>query len=297
MSDLVVSYLTNHKAPVMIFWAVATAGLMFGIVLVNIVLSLLRRLKKQLTTLISYVSIIIAYYRPPPVYADGDDLTMSLPAYKGKHGSTTRYRNSLILSNVMCLPVLFFSSSQAFYEYSILRPLLIIWGVMLTYFAISLRINISSKDSVLSSFLSSFYTIIFSVLAPLLPITLLLVFPSELRLANFALMIPYVIYAYRIFPRWRLTSFGPLSKRRYKFFKVSITVANFATGLVWLSLAAWRMADLFKWGVVLTLLTSIIYLILISRNSLQRSTRSSGKARLWALPEYIMGADTGTRSG
>ncbi len=153
----------------------------------------------------------------------------------------------------------------------------------------------------LSGFFYYIHTALFTFIAPLIPITLLLAVPETLRLENMPLMIPSLIYTALIFPMWHKSPYrleawairmmygwahvfaiwdrirrrqvawqptGSLAKKaghRTRPFWIGIIVWNGGTAFVWVGTALWRMATLYPPDYMLVLSSGLFYALIVGR--------------------------------
>jgi len=158
----------------------------------------------------------------------------------------------------------------------------------------------STRLCYLSGFFYYIHTALFTFVAPLIPITLLLAMPERVRLDNAKLIIPSLIYTTMIFPLWhrcpyrleawaarmmygwahffaiwditrrRRMSWRPTgsatSKRRVaRRFSVGVTIWGGGTALVWIVAALWRMLTADPADFALLLSSGLFYSLIVAR--------------------------------
>lgn len=131
----------------------------------------------------------------------------------------------------------------------------------------------------LSGFSYYIETAFLTFLGPLVPLTMVLVFPQNVRLMNYVLLIPAVVYAFVVFPLWHRCRYSfeawstkmvygwahlfaisdklrgrplgwaaTLDRRtnahhsRFRTFKISLVVWSGGTALLWMGGVAWQLA-------------------------------------------------------
>jgi cellulose synthase (UDP-forming) len=168
----------------------------------------------------------------------------------------------------------------------------------------STRLRLTSRLCYLSGFFYYIHTALFTFVAPLIPITLLLAMPDLLRLENMVLLLPSIIYNTIIFPMWhrcpyRLEAWtirmlygwahvfaiwdilrgrqagwqptGSATARRGDTRRVWIGVAAWSggTAVVWTAAAFWRMATGYPPDFALVLASGLFYTMIVGRGLIQ----------------------------
>lgn len=163
------------------------------------------------------------------------------------------------------------------------------------------KLKLRTRMCYLSGFFYYIHTAVFTFVAPLIPIMLLLAMPETLRLQNMRLIIPSLIYTALIFPMWhkcpyRLEAWAarmmygwahtfaiwdslrrrqmawqptgsPAKKNsgKARCFWIGITVWGGGTALVWVGAAFWRMATMYPPDYVLVLSAGLFYAVVVGR--------------------------------
>ena len=163
------------------------------------------------------------------------------------------------------------------------------------------KLKLRTRMCYLSGFFYYIHTALFTFVAPLIPVTLLLTMPEALRLENMRLIIPGLIYTALIFPMWhkcpyRLEAWAArmmygwahtfaiwdsLRRRRMAWrptgssaaknggrarrFWIGITVWGGGTALVWVGAAFWRMTTMYPPDYVLVLSAGLFYAVVVGR--------------------------------
>jgi cellulose synthase (UDP-forming) len=163
------------------------------------------------------------------------------------------------------------------------------------------KLRLRSRLCYLSGFFYYLHTALFTFVAPLIPITLLLVRPQTLRLENMPLLVPSLVYTALIFPMWhkcpyRLEAWAArmtygwahafaildsLRRRRMAWqptgssarrnvdktrrFWVGVAVWGGGSALVWVGAAMWRMATMYPPDFALVLSSGLFYAVIVGR--------------------------------
>lgn len=163
------------------------------------------------------------------------------------------------------------------------------------------KLKLRTRMCYLSGFFYYIHTALFTFVAPLIPITLLLAAPETLRLENMPLMIPSLIYTTLVFPMWHRSPYrleawavrmmyswahvfaiwdkirrqqmawqptGSLAKKsgsKTRRFWIGITVWSGSTALMWVGAALWRMATMYPPDYVLVLSSGLFYALIVGR--------------------------------
>jgi cellulose synthase (UDP-forming) len=163
------------------------------------------------------------------------------------------------------------------------------------------KLRLRSRLCYLSGFFYYLHTALFTFVAPLIPISLLLARPQTLRLENLPLLVPSLVYTALIFPMWhkcpyrleawaaRMTYgwahafaiFDGLRRRRMAWqptgssarrnveetrrFWVGVAVWGGGTALVWVGAAMWRMATMYPPDYALVLASGLFYAVVVGR--------------------------------
>ncbi|WP_460366340.1 glycosyltransferase family 2 protein, partial [Actinocorallia lasiicapitis] len=144
------------------------------------------------------------------------------------------------------------------------------------------------------------HTALFAIIAPILPIVMLLFHPDLLNLNAVVWLVPSIIYATLIFPAWHRAPFrleawavgmmqgwahvfaiwdmvrgremgwaptGSKGAKKSKIRRVWIAYAGWTglLSLIWVALAAWRMTDLYPPDVAIALSSGLFYALVIGR--------------------------------
>lgn len=70
------------------------------------------------------------------------------------------------------------------------------------------KLPIMSRICYLSGFMYYIHTAIYAVFLPLIPLTMLLLLPEQIQIANYLLIFPSVIYMHVVFPLWHRVPYG-----------------------------------------------------------------------------------------
>lgn len=162
------------------------------------------------------------------------------------------------------------------------------------------KLRLRSRLCYLSGFFYYIHTAIFTFLAPLVPIVLLLALPETFRLENMALVVPSLIYTTLIFPMWHKAPYrleawavrmmygwshvfaiwdalrrkrmewqptGSKAKARDKTrrFWTGIIFWGGGTALVWVGAAVWRMTTMYPPDYMLVLSAGLFYAVVVGR--------------------------------
>jgi cellulose synthase (UDP-forming) len=164
------------------------------------------------------------------------------------------------------------------------------------------KLRLRSRLCYLSGFFYYLHTALFTFVAPLIPIALLLATPQALRLENLKLLAPSLVYTALVFPMWhrcpyRLEAwaarmsygwahafaiFDSLRRRRMPWqptgssarrdggdkarrFRVGVAVWGGSTALVWVGAAMWRMATMYPPDFALVLASGLFYAVVVGR--------------------------------
>ncbi|HXA62035.1 MAG TPA: cellulose synthase catalytic subunit [Streptosporangiaceae bacterium] len=137
------------------------------------------------------------------------------------------------------------------------------------------KLPLRTRCCYISGFCYYVHTAIFTFVAPVIPLILLLALPANVRLINYAFVFPSVLYSTVVFPMWHRCRFGPealmtkllygwahvmalwdITRRKRMGWQptgsvkkksktrrvwVGIAVWNGGTGLLWVAVAGWRM--------------------------------------------------------
>ena len=140
------------------------------------------------------------------------------------------------------------------------------------------KLSIRARLCYLSGFLYYVETAFLTVIGPLVPLTMIYAFPQNLRLANYALLLPAMTYAFVVFPLWHRCRYGGsawatkmiygwahlfaiadrLRRRtlpwsathgrratdqtnRYRRFKIGVVAWSGGTALAWLGGSVWHL--------------------------------------------------------
>jgi cellulose synthase (UDP-forming) len=69
------------------------------------------------------------------------------------------------------------------------------------------KIKLRGRLSYLSGFCYYLHTALFTFVGPIIPIVMVLVFPNQIRFANYALLLPSLLYNFVLFPLWHRCSY------------------------------------------------------------------------------------------
>jgi cellulose synthase (UDP-forming) len=163
------------------------------------------------------------------------------------------------------------------------------------------KLKLRTRLCYLSGFFYYIHTALFTFVAPLIPIMLLLAMPETLRLQNMRLIMPSLVYTALIFPMWhkcpyRLEAWaarmmygwahtfaiwdglrrrqmawqptGSSAKKnsgKARCFWIGITVWGGGTALVWVGAAFWRMGTMYPPDYVLVLSSGLFYAVVVGR--------------------------------
>lgn len=121
------------------------------------------------------------------------------------------------------------------------------------------RMGWRTRCCYLSGFCYYVHTAIFTFATPLIPLVMLIALPDRVKLANYAFIIPSIVYNFAVFPAWHRCQFGPaafMAKLLYGWAHVFAlwdicrgrrmewqptgAGKKSKTDRIWLSLAAWN---------------------------------------------------------
>ena len=171
------------------------------------------------------------------------------------------------------------------------------------------RLRIRTRLCYLSGFFYYIHTALFTLVGPLIPITLLLAMPWALQLENMTLILPSLIYAALIFPLWHRSPYrleawavrmmygwahlfaiwDSLRRRRQEWrptgssaarnrggarrFWLGVSLWGGATALVWVGAALWRMMTVDAPDYALVLSAGLFYAVTVGRVLIQPHKR------------------------
>lgn len=162
------------------------------------------------------------------------------------------------------------------------------------------KMKFATRMCYMSGFFYYLHTALFTFIAPIIPIALLLALPDKLRLNNMALVVPSLIYTTVIFPLWhrapyRLeawaarmmygwahvfaiwdlmrgrqlgwqpTGSSGAKKNRTRRFWIGVVVWGGGTALVWVAAAVWRMLTMNPPDFALVLASGLFYALVVGR--------------------------------
>lgn len=166
------------------------------------------------------------------------------------------------------------------------------------------RLRVSSRLCYLSGFLYYIHTALFTFVAPLIPILLLLVFPDTPRVESLGLVLPSVLYTTIVFPLWhqvpyrleawavrmmygwahvfaiwdilrgrsmgwQATGSSSAKKSGNRRRWIGPLLWGGGTAVLWVSAAAWRMLTLYPLDFALLLSSGLFYALIVGRVLLQ----------------------------
>ncbi|MFH8799243.1 glycosyltransferase family 2 protein [Streptomyces sp. NPDC017936] len=164
----------------------------------------------------------------------------------------------------------------------------------------SAKLRLTTRLCYFSGFLYYIHTALFTVVAPLIPIVLLVAMPEKLKVEYAALVLPSVVYTLLIFPcwhrcpyrieawavrlmygwahlfaiwdiargrrqAWRPTGSAAAGRKRNRRFGVGVWVWSGGTALLWVGGALWRMLTLYPPDFALVLASGLFYAVVVGR--------------------------------
>ncbi|MFG2794667.1 glycosyltransferase family 2 protein [Streptomyces sp. NPDC048419] len=179
----------------------------------------------------------------------------------------------------------------------------------------SAKLSLATRLCYMSGFFYYIHTALFTFLAPLIPISLLLAMPDKFKVGYAALVLPSVLYATLIFPLWHRCSYGLeawavrmmygwshlfaiwdilLSKRMTwrptgssaakeavgRRFRVGVWAWGGGSALVWVCAAAWRAFTLYPPDFALVLAGGLFYAVVVGRVILQPGAAGVGNVSI-----------------
>ncbi|MFG2356404.1 glycosyltransferase family 2 protein [Streptomyces sp. NPDC048521] len=175
------------------------------------------------------------------------------------------------------------------------------------------ELRLSTRLCYVSGFLYYLHTALFTFVAPLIPIVLLLVMPEKLKVEYTLLVLPSVLYTTLIFPwwhrcryrldawavrllygwahlfavwdivrgrrqAWRPTGSAAAGRSTNRRLWTGVWAWNGGTALVWVSAAAWRAFTLYPPDYSLMLASGLFYAVIVGRVLVP--PRDTGRARV-----------------
>ncbi|MFG2638849.1 glycosyltransferase family 2 protein [Streptomyces sp. NPDC048362] len=179
----------------------------------------------------------------------------------------------------------------------------------------SAKLSLATRLCYMSGFFYYIHTALFTFLAPLIPITLLLTMPNKFKVGYTLLLLPSVIYATCIFPLWHRCAYGLeawavrmmygwshlfaiwdiLMRRRMAWrptgsvsakqgavrrFRIGVFVWGGGSALAWVCLAAWRAFTLYPPDFALSLAGALFYAVIVGRVMFQPRVADTQRASL-----------------
>jgi cellulose synthase (UDP-forming) len=170
-------------------------------------------------------------------------------------------------------------------------------GIVFSWRLWSIPMKIPARLAYISGFFYYAYTALLTFFGPLIPIIMLAFLPSQIRLRNFAVLIPAMLTGFVLYPLWHRTGYGPRvwplgvargwahvfaiwdgargnsmswqptrtpgsSLRR---FRIGVTWWSGGAALLWLVLAVWRTVTLGSLQFAVLLLFGLVNLAVVSR--------------------------------
>ncbi|MER5430084.1 glycosyltransferase family 2 protein [Streptomyces sp. NPDC002588] len=164
----------------------------------------------------------------------------------------------------------------------------------------SAKLGLTTRLCYFSGFLYYLHTALFTFVAPLLPIALLVAMPEKLKVQYMLLVLPSVIYTVLVFPwwhrcpyrieawavrllygwahlfaiwdiargrrqAWRPTGSAAAGRNTNRRFRLGVWVWNGATALLWVGAAFWRMLTLHAPDFALVLASGLFYAVIVGR--------------------------------
>jgi cellulose synthase (UDP-forming) len=163
------------------------------------------------------------------------------------------------------------------------------------------RLPLRTRLCYLSGFFYYLQTALFTFVAPAIPLVMLYAFPGRVRLANYVVLIPALVFTLVVFPLWHRCRYGPEvwsvklvygwahafalldtlrgrgmaweptgniggdSNRRFRLFKVGMAVWCGGAGLAWIIGAAFRLGSMDDVNFVPILLLGLFYCLAVGR--------------------------------
>ncbi len=158
------------------------------------------------------------------------------------------------------------------------------------------RMRLRTRFCYLSGFCYYLHTAVFTVVAPAIPLTMLIFLPERVRLINYVFIAPSIFYNVVVFPAWHRCRFGPSAfmvkflygwshlfclidivrgkrmgwqatgagKRKAGTRRVwaAIAVWNVPTGALWVLLSLWRMTQYGAGNFAFILATGLFYCVI-----------------------------------
>ncbi|WP_455356311.1 glycosyltransferase family 2 protein [Streptomyces sp. SYSU K217416] len=192
----------------------------------------------------------------------------------------------------------------------------------------SAKLRLSSRLCYLSGFLYYIHTALFTVMAPLIPVTLLIAMPDRLKVEYTLLVLPSVVYMTVVFPSWhkcpyrleawaarllygwahafaiwdalrgrrlswRPTGSATAKRGTSRRLWVGVWVWSGGTALIWVSVALWRMFTLYPPDFALVLGSGLFYAVIVGR--ILVPSRSAAEVPAAAASELSLGSAPGPR--
>ncbi|MFJ8105852.1 glycosyltransferase family 2 protein [Streptomyces sp. NPDC096132] len=167
----------------------------------------------------------------------------------------------------------------------------------------STKLRLTTRLCYFSGFLYYIHTALFTFVAPLLPIVLLVVMPEKLKVEYMLLVLPSVIYTLLIFPlwhrcpyrieawavrlmygwahlfaiwditrgrrqAWRPTGSAAAGRNKNRRLCVGVRFWNGGTAVLWVGTALWRMVTLYPPDFALVLASGLFYAVIVGRVAL-----------------------------
>ncbi|WP_067252549.1 glycosyltransferase family 2 protein [Streptomyces sp. DSM 15324] len=164
----------------------------------------------------------------------------------------------------------------------------------------STRLRLTTRLCYFSGFLYYLHTALFTVVAPLLPIVLLVATPERLKVDYLLLVLPSVVYTLLVFPlwhrcpyrieawavrllygwahlfaiwdivrgrrqSWRPTGSASAGRTTHRRLAIGVRVWNGGTALLWVGAAAWRMITLYPPDFALVMASGLFYATVVGR--------------------------------
>lgn len=178
------------------------------------------------------------------------------------------------------------------------------------------KLSLRSRMAYMSGFMYYICTGIGSLFAPIIPLALLLLYPGEIRLINYVLIIPAIVFTQVVYPMWHKVTYGieawatrsvygwahlfsitdaitgramgwqptgakVYKDRRYVTFRILQATCNLVPAIIWVGVAALRFAYRWDLNYLPILMTGIYYLAICGKVTFS-SERSYSLGRIWS---------------
>ncbi|MFF0162454.1 glycosyltransferase family 2 protein [Streptomyces sp. NPDC005263] len=164
----------------------------------------------------------------------------------------------------------------------------------------STKLRLTTRLCYFSGFFYYLHTALFTFVAPLLPIVLLVAMPEKLKVEYMLLVLPSVVYTVLIFPlwhkcpyrieawavrllygwahlfaiwdiargrrqAWRPTGSASAGRNTHRRFVIGVRLWSGGTALLWVGIAVWRMLTLYAPDFALVLASGLFYAVIVGR--------------------------------